>query len=95
MIFVDDDINEEKEQTKRPKTPPLDDGWNAVNHCSNLGDANASYKGYDLIAFEQAREHDKPNRDREQRGEGGGIDDGGGGGEGVAQASLPQRDIVR
>ena len=86
MIFVDDDINEEKEQTKRPKTPPLDVGRNTVNHY---------IKDYDLIAFDQAREHDKPNRDREQRGEGGGINDGGGGGEGVAQASLPQRDIVR
>ena len=43
----------------------------------------------------QAREHDKPDDDVEQRGEGGGVDDRGGGGEGVPQACLSQRDLVR
>ena len=43
----------------------------------------------------QAREHDEPDDDVEQRGEGGGVDDRGGGGEGVPQACLSQRDLVR
>ena len=43
----------------------------------------------------QTREHDEPDDDVEQRGEGGGVNDGGGGGEGVPQACLPQGDLVR
>ena len=50
---------------------------------SNDSDDDAA--SIDLV---QAREHDEPDNDRQQRGEGGGVDHGGGGGEGVTQARL-------
>ena len=40
------------------------------------------------IDLVQAREHNEPDNDRKQRGEGGGVDHGGGGGERVTQAGI-------
>ena len=86
-----------KERVQLGKAIPGCRIWGAQLGFSGFKEllVSADFLICNLIAFDQAREHDKPNRDREQRGEGGGINDGGGGGEGVAQASLPQRDIVR